>query len=101
MTAGTSLDIVKGVTTVENVEARSSRGGSGVYGGMLTGGIPKASNGQAQEHEHALGSVAKDGSPAILSGLPSRSTSGATGSGAGELSEFSLSRLSGGTGSAG
>lgn len=62
---------------------------------MLAGGIPKASNGQTQAHEHALGSVAKDGSPAILSGLPSRSTSGATGTGAGALPEFALSGLAG------
>lgn len=62
---------------------------------MLTAGIPKATYGQAQAHEHALGSVAKDGSPAILSGLPSRSTSGATGTGAGELPVFVLSGLAG------
>lgn len=82
MTAGTLLDIITGVTTVEKVDARNGEAGWGVYGGMLTAGMPKASNGQTQAHEQALGSVAKAGSPVTLSGLPSRSTSGATGIGA-------------------
>ena len=78
MTAGTLLDIITGVTTVENVDARNGGDKPGVLISMLTGGMPKASYGQAQAHEQAFGSVAKAGPPIFKLGFPSKSTSGAT-----------------------